>query len=157
DNAPPVCVSIEARREKGEGFDPLASLFKQFELIYVVGEERDVVGVRTNVRGEKVYMYHIKAPTEGVRRLFMIYADRINELADRTEWYQLLTSSCTINIVRYATAAGREGPWDLRHFLNGWTDRYLYDAGRLDTSAPFEEFRAKSQINDAAKAADHAP
>jgi hypothetical protein len=156
DNAPPVCISIEARLEEGENFSPVPAMFKQFELIYVVGEERDLVRVRTNYRGEDVYLYRIQAPAEGVRRLFLIYLDRINELADRPEWYHLLKNNCTVNIVRYANAAGREGRWDIRLFLNGWADRYLYAAGWLDTALPFEELRARSRINDAARAADDA-
>jgi hypothetical protein len=145
DNAPPVCISIETRPEEGESFSPIASLFKQYELMYVVGEERDLVRVRTDFRDEEVYLYHIVASVEGVRRLFLIYMDRINELAERAEWYHLLKSNCTINIVRYANAAGREGRWDFRHYLNGWSDRYLYSAGRVDTSLPFEELRARSR------------
>jgi hypothetical protein len=83
--------------------------------------------------------------------------ERINELADRPEWYHLLKSNCTLNIVRYANAAGREGRWDFLLLLNGWSDRYLYQAGWLDTSLPFRELRARSRINDAAQAADDAP
>src|SRR5499427_5545569 len=119
DNAPPVCISIEARRHIGQGFDPLSSLFKQFELIYVVGEERDVVRVRTNFRGEEVYLYHLNTSAETARQLFLIYLGRINELADRPEFYNLLSNNCTLNIVRYANAAGRKGGFDIRHLLNG--------------------------------------
>src|SRR5262245_39970416 len=134
DNAPPVCISIETRPEEGEGFAPVASLFKQFELIYVVGDERDLVRVRTNYRGEEVFLYPIRTAAGNARRLFLVYLDRINELADRPEFYHLLSNSCTINIVRYANAAGRTGPFDLRHLFNGLVDRYLYDAGAVDTS-----------------------
>ena len=112
DNAPPVCISIETRPEVGEGFAPIASLFKQFELIYVVGDERDLVRVRTNYRNEEVYLYRIQTPPEGARSLFLVYLERINELADRPEFYHLLKNSCTINIVRYANAAGRTGRFD---------------------------------------------
>jgi hypothetical protein len=157
DNAPPVCISIETRPEEGESFSPVASLFKQYELIYVVGEERDLVRVRTDYRGEEVYLYHIQASPEGARRLFLVYLDRINELADRPEWYHLLKNNCTLNIVRYANAAGREGRWNYRHYLNGWIDRYLYELGWLDTTLPFAELRARSRINDAARAAGDAP
>jgi hypothetical protein len=157
DNAPPVCISIETRPEEGQGFSPIASVFKQYELIYIVGEERDLVRVRTNFRGEEVYLYHIQASANGVRQLFLVYMDRINELAERPEWYHLLKSNCTLNIVRYANAAGREGRWDFRLLLNGWSDRYLYRAGWLDTSLPFRDLRARSRINDAALAAEDAP
>ena len=83
-------------------------MFKQFELIYVVGDERDLVGVRTNYRGEPVFLYRLNTSPDDARRLLLVYLARINELADRPEFYHLLTNSCTINIVRYANAAGRE-------------------------------------------------
>jgi Domain of unknown function (DUF4105) len=156
DKAPPLSISIETRPEVGEGFQPIASLFKQFELIYVVGEERDLVGVRTNHRGETTYLYRLNTPAENARRLFLVYLERINQLADQPEFYHLLSNSCTINIVRYANAAGREGRFDFRHFLNGLVDSYLYHSGRVDTSLPFDELRRRSLINDAASAADGA-
>src|SRR6516162_7353842 len=157
DNAPPLSISIETRPEIGEGFDPLPSLFKQFELIYVVGDERDLVRVRTNYRNEDVYLYHIRTSPEFTRRLFLVYLERINELADRPEFYNLFSNSCTINIVRYANLAGRVGRLDIRQIVNGWSDRYLYSAGALDTNLPFEELRQRSRINATAQAAGNAP
>lgn len=157
DDAPPLSISIETRPEVGEGFDPIASLFKQFELIYVVGDERDLVGVRTNHRHETVYLYRLNASADDARRLLLVYLDRINELAEQPEFYHLLNNNCTLNIVRYANAAGREGRFDIRHLLNGLIDSYLYHSGRVDTSLPFEELRLRSLINGAAQAADGAP
>ena len=157
DNVPPLSISIETRPEVGEGFNPIASLFKQFELIYVVGEERDLVGVRTNYRHETVYLYRLNASADDARRLLLIYLARINELADRPEFYHLLTNSCTINIIRYANAAGREGRFDIRHLLNGLIDSYLYYSGRVDTTLSYDELRQRSLINKAAQAADGAP
>jgi hypothetical protein len=157
DNAPPLSISIETRPEVGEGFDPLASLFKQFELIYVVGDERDLVGVRTNHRSETTYLYRLNTPVENARRLLQVYLQRINELADRPEFYHLLSNSCTINIVRYANAAGRVGRFNVRHLFNGLVDSYLYHSGRIDTTLPFDELRRRSLINTAAQAADGAP
>jgi uncharacterized protein DUF4105 len=157
DNAPPLSISIETRPEVGEGFAPIASLFKQFELIYVVGDEHDLVGVRANYRHEAVYLYRLNTTPDDARRLLLIYLARINELADRPEYYHLLTNSCTINIVRYANAAGRVGRLDVRHLLNGLVDSYLYYSGRIDTTLPFEELRRRSLINETAQAADGAP
>ena len=157
DNAPPLSISIETRPEVGEGFAPIASLFKQFELIYVVGDERDLVGVRTNHRHEAVYLYRLNTSPDDARRLLLIYLARINELADRPEYYHLLTNSCTINIVRYANAAGRVGRLDIRHLLNGLVDSYLFYSGRIDTTLPFDELRRRSLINEDAEAADSAP
>jgi hypothetical protein len=156
DNAPPLSISIETRPEVGEGFAPVASMFKQFELIYVVGSERDLVGVRTNHRGEPTYLYRLNTSADDARRLLLVYLARINELAERPEFYHLLSNSCTINIIRYANAAGRSGRLDIRHVLNGLIDGYLYRSGRLDTTLPFDELRRRSLINDAARAADDA-
>ncbi len=157
DNAPPLSISIETRPEVGEGFNPLASLFKQFELIYVVGDERDLVGVRANHRHETVYLYRLNTSAENARQLLLVYLARINELADRPEWYHLLSNSCTVNIIRYANAAGRQGRFDIRHLFNGLVDSYLYHSGRVDTALPFDELRRRSLINETAQTADGVP
>jgi Domain of unknown function (DUF4105) len=157
DNAAPLSISIETRPEVGRGFEPIASMFKQFELIYVVGEERDLVGVRALHRREPIYLYQLNTSPMDARRLLLVYLARINELADRPEFYNLLTNSCTINIIRYANAAGRQGRLDFRHIFNGLIDSYLYASGRLDTSLPFDELRQRSLINKDAEAADSAP
>ncbi len=137
DNAPPLSISIETRPE--------------------VGEERDLVGVRTNHRRETTYLYRLNTSADDARRLLAIYLARINELADRPEFYHLLSNSCTINIVRYANAAGRAGRFDIRHLLNGLIDSYLYHSGRVDTTLPFDELRRRSLVNAAAQAAEGAP
>ena len=153
DNAPPVNISIEIRPEVGESFDLLASLFKQFELIYVVGDERDIVRVRTNYRDEDVLLYRIDVAPADARRLFEVYLQRINQLADQPEFYHLLSNSCTINIIRYANAAGRVGGYDIRHSLNGLIDGYLYASGGIKSTLPFDELRQRSWINNAAQGA----
>ncbi len=157
DNAPPVCISIEARSEKGERYGALPSLFKQYELIYVIGDERDIVRVRTNYRKEQVYLYRTLARPEGVRRLFLSYLEKANQLADEPEFYHLLSNNCTINIDRHAYKDGRGSGFDLRLLLNGYSDRFAYAKGVLDGSVPFPELRARSLINEEAQAADQDP
>ena len=155
DDATPVCVSIEARPENSERFEALPSLFKRFELIYVVGEERDIVRVRTNHRNEQVYRYPIRISVEAARRLFMVYSQKINQLAEQPEFYHLLQNSCTANIVRNANAAGQKTPvFEGRFILNGLVDEYLYEAGLVETNIPFEDLRARARITDFAKSAD---
>lgn len=104
-----------------------------------------------------MYLYRLNTSADDARRLFLVYVARINELADRPEYYHLLTNSCTINIIRYANAVGRTGRFDIRHLLNGFIDNYLYYSGRIDTTLPFDELRQRSQINEVARAADDAP
>lgn len=154
DNAPPVCVSIEARLEKHETYAALPSCFKQFELIYIVGDESDIVRVRTQCRNEKVQLFHTRATPDAVRRIFMSYIDRINALADQPEFYHLLSNNCTVNIDRHVNLDGRDSPFDLRLLLNGYIDAYAYEKDILDTSMPLEELRERSLINADAQAAD---
>lgn len=156
DNAPPVSISIETRPEVGEGFDPLASMFRQFELIYVVGDEHDLVGLRAR-RNEETFLFHVQTSPEAARRLFLVYLERVNELAERPEWYNLLSNNCTLNIVRYMNRAGREGGFRPSHLLNGLFDAYLHSAGFLDTSLPFEQLRARSRITDVVKSVVDSP
>lgn len=132
-------------------------MFKQFELIYVVGDERDIVRLRTNFRGEPTYLYHLNTSAEDARRLFLVYLGRVNQLAERPEFYNLFTNNCTINIVRHANAAGRSGRFSFRHLLNGLIDVYLYASGRMASDLPFDELRRRSRINEAALAAGDAP
>ena len=157
DNAPPLSISIETRPEVGEGFAPVASLFKQFELIYVVGDERDIVGVRTNHRGEPVYLYRLNTSADDARRLLLVYLARINELADHPEFYHLLTNSCTINIVRYANAAGRAAGSTCAICSTVWSMATSITRAVSIRRLPFEELRRRSLINEAARAADGAP
>src|SRR5262249_4234635 len=103
------------------------------------------------------YLYHLNTAPENARRLLLIYLARINELADRPEFYHLFSNSCTINIVRYANAAGRAGGYDTPPLFNSLVGSDLYHPRRVDTTLPFDELRRRSQINEAAQAADGAP
>ena len=154
EDSDPLCISIEVRPEIREGFSSIGSLFKQFELIYVAGDERDIVGVRTNHRHEDVFLYPTRASKESARRLLGIYLARMNQLAEKPEFYHLLSNSCTINMVRYANAAGnRERPFDFRYVLNGLIDQYLYSEGIIDNSLPFADLKKRAKVNSAAQAA----
>jgi hypothetical protein len=122
-----------------------------------VGDERDLVGSRAIHRNETVYLYRLNTSAEDARRLFLIYLERINELADTPEWYHLLSNNCTLNIIRYANATGRKGGFDIRHLFNGLMDSYLYHSGRIDTELPFDELRRRSLINAVVRDAADAP
>lgn len=157
DGSPPVCISIETRPELGEGFDPLASMFKQFELIYVVGDERDIVRVRTDHREEEAFLYRLRARPEALRGLFEVYIERINSLADNPEWYHLLSNSCTVNVIRYSRkVGGNHRRFEIKHFLNGLIDAYLYRIGVINNALGFDVLRRRSHINDAAISAGDA-
>lgn len=147
-----VCFSIETRPEVGESYSALGGLYRQFELIYVVADERDVIRLRSNYRkGEDVFLYRLKA--HKARASFMEYIRSINELHETPRWYNAITNNCT-TAVRNQRAASERAPWDWRMLVNGYGDQLLYERGAIDRSLPFEELKKISHVNARAKAAD---
>jgi Domain of unknown function (DUF4105) len=157
-NAPPLCFSIETRKEIGESYSAIGGFFRQFELIYVAADERDVIRVRTNFRNsEDVYLYRTTAPPEKARERFMDYIAALNELHAHPRWYNAATTNCTTSI-RTQQAATQRAPWDWRILLNGKGDELMFERGALATGGlPFAELKTRALINSAAKAADATP
>lgn len=152
-----VCFSIETRKEKGEGYSAVKGLFRQFELIYIVADERDLVRLRTNYRqGEDAYLYRVRMTPEQSRTLLLDYLRRVNELHDHAEWYNALTENCT-TAIRTQRAAADRVPWDWRMLVNGHLDELLYEHGIISTNIPFADLKQRSHINSRAKAADKSP
>jgi len=147
-----ICFSIETRPERGEAYSAIRSFYRQFELIYVAADERDVIRVRTNFRtSEDVYLYRLNLPLKQVRRRFLEYARRINELHARPEWYNAVTTNCTTSIRSQHDAKDRV-PWDWRLLANGKADEMLYERSVLDHALPFAELKRRARINERAKA-----
>jgi uncharacterized protein DUF4105 len=154
-----VAVSIETRKERGETYSTLAGFFRRYELIYVAGDERDLIRVRTNYRepNEDVYVYRAQVPIENVRRLFLDYVRTMNELKERPAFYNTLTTNCTTNILFHTRVNPGSAPFSWKVLLSGYVPQYAYELGRLDTTLPFDELRRRSRVNDRARAADDAP
>jgi hypothetical protein len=152
-DAPPVCFSIETRKEIGESYSAIGGLYRQYELIYIVADERDVVRVRTNFRkGEDVYLYRLKITGEKARERFMDYLTALNELRDRPRWYNAITTNCTTSI-RTQHDAAKRAAWDWRMLLNGKSDEMLFERQTIATGAlPFEELKKRVLINPVAQA-----
>ncbi len=152
-----LTISIETRKEEGEGYSALRGFFRQFELYYVVGDERDLIGVRTSVRGERVRVYRLATSADEARALLVDYVERIEELAEEPAWYNALTENCTTSIRLHAVDLGIERPWDWRILVNGRGEELLYERGMVSTSLPFEELRPRSDVTELARAAAGAP
>jgi Domain of unknown function (DUF4105) len=154
-----VAFSIETRKQVGEDYSTLRGFFRQYELIYIVSDERDVVRLRSNYRtGENVYLFHTKATPQLSRALFLEYLRRLNRMREHPEWYNALTNNCTTNIdVLAAAAQGMHPRWDWRILLNGRADQMMYERGNLAGDLPYADLKAKAFINPAAQAADQAP
>ena len=152
-----VCISIETRRQIGQGYSTLKGLFRQYELIYVVADERDLIGLRTNYRGEQVYLYPLKTSEDFARKVFLNYLGKINSLRDHPEWYNALTGNCTTGMRGRTAPYNPDGSFDWRIIVNGYLDEMLYERRRIDTSLPFPELKERSHINDRARGQDKSP
>jgi hypothetical protein len=144
-------VSVEARLEAGESYSPLKGAFRQYELTYVLADERDLIARRSKHREADVYLYSTVATPDQARDLFVDVVKRVNKLAEEPEFYDTLTNNCTTNIVRHINRL-HPGviPPDLRIVLPGYSDRLAYDLGLIQTEGSFEETRQRAHINEVA-------
>lgn len=158
DNGEYIGISVEIRKEKGESFSPLKGLLRQYELIYVIGEERDLIGLRANYRHDDVFLYKIKATPEKMRELFVSMLNRANAVAQQPEFYNTINNTCTSNIVDHINviAPGRI-PISYKTLLPAYADELTYDLGLIDTTLPRDQYRAANRINEHARLSADSP
>jgi len=156
-DAPPLCFSIETRKKLGQTYSTIGGLYRQFELIYIVADERDVIRVRTNYRKEDVYLYHTTISPAHARERFLEYIHSLNALRNKPRWYNAITTNCTTSI-RTQHPPHERLPWDWRILLNGKGDELLYERHLIVTSGlPFAELKTRSLIDTRARAANNSP
>jgi hypothetical protein len=148
-----LAVSIETRKEIGEEYSAVAGFFRRYELIYVAADEEDVVKLRTNFRGEDVYLYRLSRPKARARALLVDYLEAMNELAAEPGWYNALTTNCTTTIRQRVMHAGGDLPISWKLLANGRLPELLYAQGALDDALPFAELKTASRIDERALAA----
>jgi hypothetical protein len=143
-----LAVSVEIRKEVGETYLPWKGAARQYELMYVAADERDVVQLRTNHRGEDVYLYRTTATPEQTRLLFVDVMQRANELAAKPEFYDTITNNCTTNIMRHINhIQPNRVAYDWRVLLPGYSDRLAYEQGLIEQHGTFEETRQRAHLN----------
>jgi hypothetical protein len=151
-----VAFSIETRKQVGQTYSALRGFFRQYTLISVVSDERDLVRLRTNYRDrEDLYLYHTRATPVFARSLFLDYAAMTNRLYSHPQWYNAITHNCTTEIFTFKTM--KDHPFDWRILLNGKADEMEYQRGELAGDLPFPELKQRAYINPAARAADKDP
>jgi len=157
-DALPLCFSIETRKQVGQTYSAIGGLYRQFTLIYIVAEERDVIRLRTNYRqGEDVYLYRTQVTIDHARQRFLQYVHSVNTLHRTPRWYNAVTTNCTTSI-RSQHPEKERIPWDWRILLNGKADEMLYEHGAIVTGGlSFAELRQRSLIDERAKSADKDP
>ncbi|MFL6504839.1 MAG: DUF4105 domain-containing protein [Candidatus Udaeobacter sp.] len=153
-DAPPLCFSIEIRKIVGQSYSTIGGLYRQYTLIYIVADERDVIRLRTNYRHEDIYLYHTTAPPERARERFLEYVHSLDALRTQPRWYNAVTANCTTSI-RSQHPRNERVSWDWRVLLNGKADEMMYAHGAFVTRGmSFAELKERSLINAQARAAD---
>jgi hypothetical protein len=155
-----IAFSIEARYKGSQVYSAILGFFRQYELVFVVADERDVIRLRTNYRkDEEVFLYRTRMDRETARAIFLSYVDYLNKLRDRPEWYNALTRNCTTAIDKEIAAdIADPRPWSYQILLNGTMDKMLYDGDRLVTDGlPFTELKSRAHINATARAVGNSP
>ncbi len=147
-------VSVEARREQGESYGIVKGLLRRYELIYVIGDERDLIGRRAAVEGDATYLYPVRATPEGARALLLDLVTRANRLQAEPEWYNSLFNSCTSNLVDHVNAIspGRI-PAGLKVLLPGYADEVAASLGLIDAGGDVQAMRRRFRVNERARAA----
>jgi hypothetical protein len=150
-----LALSVEARREKGEIYGIVTGMLRRFELIYIVGDEADLIGRRASTGRDQLYLYPIKADRAAIRKMLTGMLQRANGLYDRPEFYNTLTNNCTLNLVRHVNEVVPDlvpsTSW--RIALPGYSDVVAHNLGLIDSTLPLEEARKKFLITEKARAA----
>ncbi len=143
-----VSISVEVRKQIGEQYSIVRSLFKPYEITYIVGDESDLIKLRSNYRKDKVFLYPLRAEPAAAQALFRDMIERVNQLRNHPEFYNLATNTCTTNIVSHVNKiVPGKVPFSLSVLLPSYSDKYAYDLGLIDTNLPFDQARAHFQIN----------
>jgi len=155
-----LAISIEVRKNRTKPYATLPGIFRQYELVYIVADERDVIRVRTNYRKdppEEVYLFRVVGDLANGRRVFLDYMRDLNALREHPRFYNTLTTNCTTMILAHAAVNPGSIPYSWKVLLSGYAPEYAYDMGRLDRSLPFDELKRRAHINAVAQAVNKAP
>lgn len=146
-----LAVSVEIRKEVGEEFGVLSGMLNNFELMVVVGDERDLIGLRANHRQDDVYLYPMVATSADARRLFVSMLKQANRLQREPAFYNTLTRNCTTEIVDHVNELSpKTVPWSRKVLFPGYSDELAWELGLIATDLPLDALRPAFRINDAA-------
>lgn len=147
-----IAISIEIRKKKGDKFSAIKGMFRGFEIMYVIGDERDLIGLRTNHRKDPVYVYPLKISQEKTRALFLEMLERANKLKEKPEFYNTITNTCLTNILKHTKNISKKKiPYSLKILLPEKSDHLLHKLGFINTKLPIEKARKKFLVNKLAK------
>lgn len=143
-----VAISVEIRREQKEEYSVIAGIYWNYEIIYIIGDERDLIGLRANIRKDPVYLFPIKASNVQIKKLFLSMLQRARNVNDKPEYYNSLFNTCSTNIARHLKENfDLHLGVDFRLIFPGYADEIAYDLHLIDTNLSLEKARETFLIN----------
>lgn len=126
-----IAFSAETRRREGQVYSTLGGFVREFELTLLAADERDVIWLRTDLRGERVSLFPLTLTPEARRAMFLAFAEFADELDRQPQWYNTLLDNCTTVPLRIVRSLNARLPLDWRMLASGRLPAYLYDLGVL--------------------------
>jgi hypothetical protein len=144
-----LSFSFEARRRKGQRYHPWPGFWRHYELYLLVGYERDLLGLRTNARGNKDYMFRAITPPGKEKDLLLALTNKANSLATSGEWYHSFLTTCNTSIVGMVNriTPGRV-PFTWRNFWPGYTPKAAYNLGLIEDWGGLEQTLACARVDE---------
>jgi hypothetical protein len=154
DDGQHIAFSVEVRRRKNATYSELGGFFKRDGLSIIAADERDVIRVRTNIRGEDDYLYRIRMPLPAMRSLFIGYVEQADRLLCTPRFYNTITVNCTMLVYHMMKRIVGYLPWSYRLLFTGYLPAYVHRVGGLDQRYTLEELRTLGRITDRARQSD---
>jgi hypothetical protein len=148
-----LAVSVETRKEVGEKYEPIGSFFKMFELIYIIADERDLVGLRTNYRKEHTYLFPLDWAPHEIRALLVDILERGDQLGRKPAYYATIKGNCTTSLLAHIDKVlDQHRPFSLDLLLNGFMPQYAYERGQIPNDRPYEDVMQTYSVDERALA-----
>jgi len=153
-----LSISIEVRRKKGTRFSAVKGFFRQFEMMYVIADEVDVIKVRTNTIKATVRLFPIKTEKSRMQAVFLDMLKRADDLGRKPEFYNTIWNNCTTNLITHTRRFSTKNIpiWDLRYLLPENIDKIAYNLNMIDTHLSYEDAREYFDISEIARASEDA-
>lgn len=142
-----LAISIETRRRQGQPYSAFAGFLRKYPVIYIVADERDLIGVRADIRREDVYLYPLNISVEQSQSLLRDYLRRIKKVNEHPEHYHTLCNNCTTNILRHGKAVSPAVKYNWKILLSGYADLYCYQHGLINAVIPFRQLKRQCYLS----------
>ena len=154
-----VVISLETRLPEGSKQNGLDGFYRRYGLAMLAGTPEDLYGLRTDHRGETLYIYRLRLDHESLRDMAISVFIRAAELQRNPQFYNSLFQNCTTGLLPIIHYIDRSPKNDIRILLNGQAAKMLYDKDKLcyRENESFGSLRARSLVPGLCRGKDAPP